>query len=90
MVLALREAGVDAIAASAYLGSEEHRAMLFDWATYIIVMQPKFAERVPGAFKSKLRTVDVGEDVWSNPTHPELLMFTRGVVQDWKARDWKI
>lgn len=90
LVLALRESGVDAIAVSAYLGSLTHRYMLYEWATYIVVMQPHFANEVPEQYASKLRCLDVGEDIWSNPTHPELLGFTRETVADWKAREWAI
>lgn len=75
LVLALRQKNQDAVAISAYLGSAELRQMLFSWADYIIVMQPKFADVIPAELRSKTRVVDVGEDRWSNPTHPELLGY---------------
>lgn len=90
MVLALRQKNQDAIAISAYLGTDDHRRMLFEWATDIVVMQEKFAAVVPLDLAHKIRIVDVGEDVWSNPTDPELLGHLRPLVADWERRHWDL
>lgn len=92
LVLALREQGQDAVAISvdSRLTSHRMRDMLFKWADYVVFMQAKFADIITNRYLSKARVVDVGEDRWSNPTHPELLGFCRGVVADWKNRRFDI
>ena len=79
----------DAIAFSHAVNSDEILKILADWADYIIVMQPKFADRF-GAWKPKLRVVDVGPDRWGNPLHDELHKFLAKVAQDWANRNFEI
>jgi predicted protein tyrosine phosphatase len=52
--------------------------MLFDWADYIVIMEPSFEKYIPEESKNrpdgsrKLFCYDVGPDKYGNPFHPEL------------------
>lgn len=65
--------GIDALACSWEKNSPETMAMLFRWATIIIVMQAEFRQKIPVRFQSKVLAIDVGPDVWCNGLHPELI-----------------
>jgi predicted protein tyrosine phosphatase len=72
---------VDAIACSWEKNSPETLKMLFGWADHIIVMQEKFKQYVPDEYKGKIMVIDVGEDIWCNGLHPELLEIIDGHFQ---------
>ena len=82
--------GQDAIACSWRSNTRETRNMLYAWADYIVVMQPHFAEHVPGEFAPKVRCVDVGPDSYGTPMHGDLLAELNKVVRGWRDRGWKI
>lgn len=65
--------GEDALACSWEKNTPETLKMLFEWADRIFVMQNIFKQYVPEQYHAKLYVVDVGEDVWFNGLHPELL-----------------
>lgn len=73
--------GEDALACSWEKNSPETLKMLFKWADRIIVMQEIFRKYVPEEYHEKLFTVDVGEDVWCNGLHPELLNLLIGMLE---------
>ncbi len=79
----------DAIAFSHGRNGDDAKKMLADWADYIVVMQPQFAERFK-PWQAKLRCVDVGDDRWMNPLHPELYKIVAEVAQDWSKRGFEI
>jgi hypothetical protein len=80
----------DAIAIGWRFASPETLKMLCEWATYIVVMQKIFVEKIPKVFLSKVRVVDVGEDKYGTPMHHELTTFLNGVVEEWEERKFEI
>jgi predicted protein tyrosine phosphatase len=67
------EFGIDALACSWEKNSPETMALLFRWATIIIVMQAEFKPKIPARFHGKVLIIDVGPDKWCNGLHPELV-----------------
>lgn len=63
--------------------------MLGAWADYIIVMEPKFAEKFLLKFKEKIRILDVGPDVWMNPLDKGLQKTVSEAAQRWSQTNWK-
>lgn len=47
--------------------------LLFDWADHIIVMQDKFAKRIPEGYADKVLVCEVGPDVYHSSRHPSLI-----------------
>lgn len=94
MALRLKLRNQDAIAASCDFNSPDTLMMLGKWADCIILMQPKLFWVLPrelrDACRDKFRVVNVGEDVWGDPLHPELTEMTDEVVHRWRANGWKI
>jgi predicted protein tyrosine phosphatase len=80
----------DAIAFSHGTNGDDALKLLADWADYIVIMEPKFAERFMESWKSKLRCVDAGPDRWFNPLHPELYKMVAEVAQEWSKRGFEI
>ena len=64
------------------------------WADYILLMQPKFIERLSDKLKlengHKIRIVDVGPDRFGTASHPELYEFVSKVAQGWSYQKWVI
>lgn len=69
--------------------SQETLEFFSPWADYIVVMQPHFASKFE-RWKRKIRIVDVGEDVWLNPLHPELREIVSKVAQQWQGKNFNI
>lgn len=46
--------------------------MLANWADFVVLMEPGFADAVPFYCRDKIAVNDVGPDVWSNPYNPDL------------------
>lgn len=62
--------------------------MLGAWADYIVVLQSKFADKFV-RFKEKVRVLDVGEDIWKNPLHPELQRIVSNQAKKWAGAGWR-
>lgn len=73
--------GVDALACGWEKNSKETLNLLFSWADYIIIMQGIFAQYVTEEYHKKLIIVDVGEDIWFNSLHPDLLKRCNEILQ---------
>lgn len=67
---------------------QEDLDMLGAWADYIVIMQPRFADKFE-RFGEKIRILDVGPDIWKNPLHDDLLEIVSRQVDRWRAKDWK-
>lgn len=76
------EYGHDALSLSWQANSDETKNMLFDWADAIIVMTEDFTQYVPTKYWAKLAVVDVGDDIWGNGLHPDLLNKIRGLLKN--------
>lgn len=76
------ELGIDAIACSWEKNSPETLEMLYNWADIIFVMQTHFAEKIPVQYHHKIGAVDVGQDIWFNGLHPELIEKVRGILME--------
>lgn len=82
--------GQNALACGWRWNPMETRIMLFEWADYIILMQPQFRDHVPEAYHHKCRCVDVGVDNYGTPMHPDLRRGLHEVVQQWHDMNWEI
>lgn len=51
--------------------------MLCEWADYIVCMESHMESYIDQRYKSKLRAVDVGPDVWGVHIAPDLLAKVR-------------
>lgn len=72
LVRILHSRGIEAVA----LGAGTSPSLIRDVAPMvdvIVVMQPHFADAVPVGHRSKVVTMDIGHDRWSNPYNQELL-----------------
>lgn len=47
--------------------------LLFNWADFIIVMQEKYAKRIPAEYAHKIKVCEVGPDTYQTPKHPHLI-----------------
>jgi hypothetical protein len=65
--------GMDALACSWEANSADTLKMLFQWADAIIVMEGWMKKKVPTDYHSKVFVIDVGQDVWMNGLHPDLI-----------------
>lgn len=68
---------------------QEDLDMLGAWADYIVVLQPRFADKFV-RFKEKIRVLDVGEDIWKNPLHADLQRIVSEQAQKWASTGWRI
>lgn len=62
----------DAIAASYQFNSPETLKLLMDWADIIMVAEDYMRNRLPIGNASKVKSIDIGPDIWGNPFHPDL------------------
>lgn len=72
--------GIDTLACGWGANTQETINMLCTWADRIIVVQSQFVEKVPVEFHPKVSVYDVGEDIWSSSTHPDLLKIFEGMI----------
>jgi hypothetical protein len=82
--------GQDALPASGAKTPDDTLLMLADWADRIVVLEPRYVERIVKKHVSKIRVEDVGPDIWRNPFHPALVDKMGGIVQGWKDAGWKL
>ena len=73
MALFLKGEGIDALALSFDWNTPATFSMLSKWADRIVVMEAKYAAKIPAKYTGKVRVCDVGPDRWRNPLHEELL-----------------
>lgn len=68
--------GHDAIAMSWRRNSLKTKKMLFKWADKIVLMEDlrtkTFEKNLPKICGEKIQVLDVGQDQWYNPMHPDL------------------
>ena len=86
----LKEAGQDTIACSWRFNTPETIDQLCEWADKIVIMQEHFQTYIPRKHRHKLRCVDVGEDKFGNPFHPDLQRGLKGVIEQWKHLNFDI
>lgn len=65
--------GMDALACGLNVNSEETKEMLMAWADKIIVLDRNLLNLIPERYVSKLILLNLGEDIWHNPGHPDLI-----------------
>jgi hypothetical protein len=84
--------GVEAIQIGWRWNSAETIAMLAGWADFIILMHawPPEITKIPTSYASKVRVLEVGNDVWGANTHPDLISLLVPIVEEWKSKDWKL
>jgi galactitol-specific phosphotransferase system IIB component len=69
--------------------SQESLDFMAPWADYIVVMQPKFKHKFE-KWIEKVRVLDVGEDRWMNPLHPELVLIVSEIAEGWRKNNWRL
>lgn len=73
----------DAIAMGVETASPETQKMLLEWADKIIVVGQKYIyDKVPKGFEDKMHWLDIGPDVWRNPTDENLLGLLYPMLED--------
>jgi galactitol-specific phosphotransferase system IIB component len=80
--------GQEAVPVSYSKCTQESLDYFAQWADYIVVMQPHFADKF-GKWRQKLLILDVGQDRWMNPLHGELQHIVSTIAQDWRNKNWK-
>ncbi len=78
--------GCDALSSSWECNSPETLEMLFRWADRIVVMQEHFRSYVPQQYSAKIIVIDVGEDVWFNGLHPELIKKCNDLLTKYRVQ----
>lgn len=73
MAFYLKHCGHDALALSSKYNSEETKHLLYEWAEKILVMDYTLIFTIPQEYQLKVINTNVGNDVWQNPLHPDLL-----------------
>ena len=68
--------------------SDDTVDLLGIWADWIILLQPKFMGRFE-KFRKKVRVLDVGEDRWGYPSHPELLGIMTLAAAEWATKGFR-
>ena len=89
MVRALKEEGIDAIAAGVGHNGKEALNTLMNWADRIVVMDEKLLPQIPRHQLKKTTLADVGGDVWGYADHPDLKNRVFVMVEEWKKSGWK-
>jgi len=58
-------------------------AMLAKWADLMLVTADKTVwRRVPPIFRSRAKFVDIGFDIWQNPSDPRLIQICRKKIEE--------
>lgn len=82
----LKRRGHNAMAAGWHHNSPDPIDILSRWADRIVIMyhwEPTF---IPNAELHKVRYLDVGHDVWHDPTNADLVGKVTHALDDWQAR----
>ncbi len=73
--------GLDVLSCGVIHNTSETLHLLYTWADKIFVLESKIKESIPEEFQEKVWVLDVGEDRWLNPLHPELqTMLADGIT----------
>jgi protein-tyrosine-phosphatase len=86
----LKRYGHDVLAAGLGYNAPETIQMLTDWADRIVVMQKELVQLVPMSGRGKMVVADVGPDVWTNSSDPDLVARVRVIAQEWAKKDWRL
>jgi hypothetical protein len=84
------EYGQEALPVGHLRVSKETMTHFCAWADYVIAMTSGIAAIISDCAGNKLRTVDVGDDRWGTPYHPELVDGLRPIVAEWANRNWRV
>jgi predicted protein tyrosine phosphatase len=74
-VLKMHFEPVDVIPVGANSNTQETLQMLCEWADHVIVMEGKYAKRLPSGFENKILLCDVGPDTYGNSHNRKLIDF---------------
>ena len=83
---ALKRRGQNAVAAGMDYNSPEPIGMLSHWADRIVLMYHWNPDFIPASERHKVRLLDVGRDIWQNPTHPNIVFIVGRAVDEWQAK----
>lgn len=82
---ALKRRGQNAIGAGWHHNAPEPIATLSRWAERILIMYHWTPDFIPEAERHKIRYLDVGHDVWHDPTNPQLVAMIQNALNQWQA-----
>lgn len=85
---ALKARGQNAVPTGWVVNAPEPIGTLSRWADRIVLMYNFKPDVVPASERRKIRLLDVGNDVWGDPTNPELVAIVDGAVGEWEARGY--
>lgn len=85
---ALKRHGHNAIGAGWHHNVPEPIAMLSRWADRILIMYHWPPDFIPAEERHKIRYLDVGHDIWHDPTNPQLVRMVVPAVEEWAAKGY--
>lgn len=71
----------DALAVGLTSSSEDTKRLLYEWADVIILVAGSLVDMIPDAYRGKLMVWDVGEDVYFQGFHQDLIDKCLGYMQ---------
>ena len=87
----IKQEGVEAISIGVRTSTKETVKLLADWADKIIVVADGHVmKRFPNGYAYKLIYMDIGEDKWEQPMHPELVKLIKKALKKTSLKDIKI
>lgn len=73
MARILKKEGYDAIPIGITEAQPDTLEMLAKWADKILFADSKFMQFLPQQYKDKFMDMELGEDIWKDANHPDLL-----------------
>ena len=72
-VLKLHYVPSDVLPMGVDFNSIETKAMLYEWADKIIVMEEHYRDKIPAQYHNKLFVCEVGPDIYGSSKNPQLI-----------------
>jgi len=85
---ALKRRGYNAVATGWHFNAPDPIDILSRWADRIVIMFKWDPTFVPKEEFGKIRYLDVGPDVWQDPTNPELIAMVTKALDEWEKRNF--
>jgi len=85
---ALKSRGHNAMASGWQSNFPDPIDQLSEWADRIVIMHHWEPTFVPHDQLYKVRYLDVGPDIWQDPTNPELVSTIHRALDEWESRSF--
>lgn len=83
---ALKRRGHNAVATGWHDNAPDPIDRLSEWADRIVIMYQWDPTFVPADQLFKIRYLDVGHDIWHDPTNPQLVAMVNSALDEWESR----